>query len=152
MSLVASKAFRNLDHFGKLRENLHNILEWGLGERFHGKVQSWYALIVDYESRRQPRIRMKTRQQRGRMVRIRAGGMGEVAVVLSKGREEMINLQDMEFWRLLERYPMLRGGTFSKEWISRGLGIFGERLTSYRSKFHPSIGEQLRWELARDYR
>ncbi|KAL8977336.1 MAG: hypothetical protein Q9177_006660 [Variospora cf. flavescens] len=53
ISLVASKAFRNPDHLGKLRENLHKILEWGLGERFHGKVRCWYGLIIDYERKKE---------------------------------------------------------------------------------------------------
>ncbi|KAL8915067.1 MAG: hypothetical protein Q9172_006972 [Xanthocarpia lactea] len=53
MSLLTSKALRDIDHFGKLRKYLHNILDWGLGERFHGKVERWYSLIMDYERKKE---------------------------------------------------------------------------------------------------
>ncbi|KAI4282849.1 MAG: hypothetical protein L6R35_005294 [Caloplaca aegaea] len=55
MSLVASKSLREADTFGQARMILHNILDWGCGERFNG-LNSLYQHIIAYAEgkRKQP--------------------------------------------------------------------------------------------------
>ncbi|KAL8944304.1 MAG: hypothetical protein Q9211_000644 [Gyalolechia sp. 1 TL-2023] len=60
MSLVSTKAIRDGDHFRQARMILHNILDWGSGERFVGLKPLYEAVVAYAESQRQQTEKKKS--------------------------------------------------------------------------------------------